>query len=174
VGKTVKRIIDRITYNTDTATALCELPCATIYQSDFLYHKTNLYLTRNGHFFLSGWGNANTLWAKAEGGNSWSGGEGIRPCTPDEAREYLEEAGATAVIENLFPGSLEVGEEIDDEVRRSLRLPANLRDRVANAAEYRGISFNAYMVQALEKVVELESKARKVPVGSCTTPGTLR
>jgi HicB family len=160
MGKTVKRIIDRITYNTDTATALCELPCATIYQSDFLYHETSLYLTRSGHFFLSGWGNAKTLWATAEGQNSWSGGDGIRPCTPDEAREYLEEAGATEVIERLFPESLEVGEEIDDEVRSTLRLPANLRDRLANAAEFLGISLNAYMVRALEKAIELDSKAR--------------
>jgi hypothetical protein len=155
----MKRIIDGITYNTDTATFLCGIECSTEYQNDLDWHDTSLYLTRTGRFFLQGEGNACSMWARAIGSGSKTGGEGILPCTPEEAREHLERADEWEEIERLFPKDRDDrGDEIDDEVRSTLRLPRSLQQRVSDAAAAKCQSVNAYVMRALEAALATEGK----------------
>lgn len=94
------KIINGKRYNTETAEKLCDLPCE-VRQSEIGWHKTELYLTANGAFFLAGKGNAWSMWDQSAPGSSGPG-EGIRPVGDDEARSFLEAAGKVHQIERLF------------------------------------------------------------------------
>lgn len=97
----MKTIINGKRYDTDTADLLCEEPCP-FQPGDLKWHGTNLYRTHKGAFFLAGRGGAMSRWRESLGGNGWTGGSGIQPITAEEARNVLEWAGATDVIEALF------------------------------------------------------------------------
>jgi hypothetical protein len=77
----MKQIIDGLTYNTDTARELCELPCSA-YNGDFAHHNTSLYMTKKGAFFLSG--------------------HGVETVNKLEARAFLESADEIDTLEELF------------------------------------------------------------------------
>lgn len=87
----MKRVINGLTYDTQTATEICELPCR-YYGNDFKAHDTKLYRTAKGRYFLAGRGGPMSMWAQPEGDNGYGGGSGIRPLDVDEAREYAESA----------------------------------------------------------------------------------
>lgn len=97
----MKRIIDGKRYDTETAEEICALTC-TANSGDFAWHRTKLYRTRNGAFFLAGEGNASSMWATAARGGGRGPGEGIRVISADEAREILEREDETDVLERLF------------------------------------------------------------------------
>lgn len=85
----MKKIINRLTYDTATATS-----CAVFYNglsgSDFGYLRETLYRTRKGRFFLHGQGGASTWCADRVGNGAW-GGEKIRALTEAEAMQWIEE-----------------------------------------------------------------------------------
>lgn len=88
----MKRVIDGKVYDTETATAICELACH-YYQGDFNWHDTRLYRTQRGAYFLAGDGGPMSMWAVPEGSNGYSGGSGLSVIDADEAREHAERAG---------------------------------------------------------------------------------
>ena len=87
----MKSIINGKTYNTETARAICTLPCSAESRGDFGWHDTTLYQTTKGAFFLAGHGGALSLWARRVRNGS-IGGEGVRAVTAQEAREYMEQS----------------------------------------------------------------------------------
>lgn len=88
-----KAIIDGKTYNTETATRICSVPCRAQSRTDFGWHDTNLYRTKRGAFFVAGRGNAASMWAQSVGMNGSTGGSGIRTVSAQEARDWMEAAG---------------------------------------------------------------------------------
>ena len=89
----MKKIIDGKRYDTDTAEHLCSLPSVED-TTNFNWHATSLYQTKNGAFFIAGEGNASSIWASSEG-------SGIRVTSPVDARMHLELAGCE---ESVFFG----------------------------------------------------------------------
>ncbi len=87
----MKRIIEGKTYNTETATHVCELDCRAN-RGDFGYHDTDLFRTAKGQFFLAGAGGPSSMWAQSVPNGS-VGGSGIRLVSTDEARQIMEAAG---------------------------------------------------------------------------------
>jgi hypothetical protein len=87
----VKQIINGKTYNTETATRICSLPCSE-YPGDFSYHDTDLYRSPKGVFFIAGKGGAMSMWSTPAPGGGTGGGSGIRLVDEDEARFIMEEA----------------------------------------------------------------------------------
>jgi hypothetical protein len=87
----MKRVIHGRSYNTETATEICEVPCKH-YHGDFQWHETRLYSTKNGNFFISGKGGPMSLWAMPAHGGAMTEGEGIRPLSVEEARRFAEAA----------------------------------------------------------------------------------
>ena len=86
----MKRTINGLTYNTETATFLASYDNRLPW-SDFKYEETDLYRTKNGRYFLAGHGGALSRWAeRLEGGNRCQG-EGIMPLSEDEAMKWAEE-----------------------------------------------------------------------------------
>ncbi|QDZ26599.1 hypothetical protein [Noviherbaspirillum sp. UKPF54] len=87
----MKRVVDGKTYDTETASEICQLPC-NAHAGDFRWHETYLFQTKNGRFFLAGCGGPLTMWAKSVEGNGKTSGSGLRPISPEEARLHMEEA----------------------------------------------------------------------------------
>lgn len=75
--------------------------------SDFRWWYEELYVTPRGRWFVAGKGHAMSRWAESDGVNGYGPGSGIRPMTPDEAMEWLEQAEEHAAIEHYFPEQLE-------------------------------------------------------------------
>ena len=92
----MKKIIDGKLYDTSTAVHVCNLNSPTDDRSDFNWHKTGLYNTLKGRFFVSGEGGPSSMWAKSVGQNTWSEGEGLRSVSEEEARDFMEDAGLSA------------------------------------------------------------------------------
>lgn len=95
----MRQIINGKRYNTETATYVAELShprgCGWC---DHQYWRAYLYLTTRGNWFLAGSGGPATMFACSVGGG-YSGGRGIVPLTPEEARDWLERCGEHDIIE---------------------------------------------------------------------------
>ena len=102
----MKKIIDGKRYDTETATHIANFDNG-LSRGDFRWLDEDLYQTPKGNWFIHGTGGAMTSWREAEGQNSWAGGEGIRPLTAEEAREWCECFGKTKVIETYFADQIE-------------------------------------------------------------------
>ena len=88
----MKKIINGRTFNTETATHVCDLPC-TANRGDFHWHETALYRSPRGQFFVAGTGNASSMWAMPAYGGGMTGGSGILLVNENEARQHMERAG---------------------------------------------------------------------------------
>ena len=100
---TMIRIVNGKRYNTETADLLCNISRGSYSRSDFNYDDTDLYVTKNGNFFIAGEGGARSRWAQSVGQNSWGGGEGLRPIDRNDARNLLEQYGTPEQVEQYFP-----------------------------------------------------------------------
>jgi hypothetical protein len=130
-----KRIIDGKTYNTETATQIASF-------EEYLgpgSYGSILFQTRFGAYFLFDFAD----------GLDESDHETIRPFSPDEARQWLEQHASyePELIVRLFGEMPEAG---SGEIKFTLRLPESLRDRLAARAKANDQSLNAWMVKCLE------------------------
>jgi hypothetical protein len=96
------RIVNGKRYNTETAKLLCNISSGGFSRSDFSYDNTDLYVTKNGNFFLAGEGGARSRWAQSYGQNGSQGGSGLRPIDKNDARSLLEQYGVAAQVEEHF------------------------------------------------------------------------
>lgn len=96
------QVIDGKRYNTETAELLGDRGNG-LGLSDFHSWKEWLYRTSKGAYFLAGEGGALSSWSQSSGDGRCAG-DGIRPITESEAREWLEAEGNyfTATICRLF------------------------------------------------------------------------
>jgi hypothetical protein len=75
--------------------------------SDFRYFDESLYRTGQGSWFLAGEGGPLSSYGRGTGnGNERTGGERIIPLTPEEAQEWLEQAGETEALEQYFADAI--------------------------------------------------------------------
>jgi hypothetical protein len=102
---TMKAIINGKRYDTATAAEIASWGNG-LGSSDFKNCDETLYRTKKGAWFLHGDGGAMTRWARAVS-NGHTGGEGIQPLTPDEARGWLERHGMTSALEKHFSDTIE-------------------------------------------------------------------
>ena len=84
----MRKIIDGKVYNTDTAELIANASHA--YRGDFRWWDEDLYRTKKGRWFLHGEGGPMSSWAVAVSTGGWSGGEGLRALSEDEALEWCE------------------------------------------------------------------------------------
>ena len=84
----MKRVINGLTYNTDTAEEIGQDDNG-LGTSDFRFYDETLYKTKKGRFFLAGEGGALTKWAEAYGDMSGFG-SGIIALDKKDALEWCE------------------------------------------------------------------------------------
>jgi len=95
----MKRIIDGLTYNTETATLVHEWGVG--YGGDFGKYDEGIYVTKSGRWFRAGSGGPASHYA-VRVDNSYIGGSGLIPLTEDEALRILEDRDAIRAIETYF------------------------------------------------------------------------
>ena len=99
----MKKIIDGKTYNTETATLVDSL----IINSKDSWNNVSedLYITKNGNFFLCGYGESNTRWAVKFGqykDNKGTLTHDIQAITKKEALAWCEKNSDAETIEEHF------------------------------------------------------------------------
>lgn len=100
------KIIDGKRYNTQTATRVANWDNERSL-SDAHHVDETLYVTSKNNWFLHGTGGALSQWAESREGNTTVSGEGIRPITTEEAREWLENKDCFDELEQYFSDSIE-------------------------------------------------------------------
>jgi predicted DNA binding CopG/RHH family protein len=126
----MKRIIDGITYNTDTATEVFS------FENAYSGAWFGVYQTRHGAFFS----------VKCEhDGETHT----FTPLSDEEARKLLERH-ANHLVEQYFGPCPEYGSA---ERRLTVRIPMGLARRVETAAETQKLDMNKYIQRTLEKAV---------------------
>jgi hypothetical protein len=101
----MKQIINRVLYDTDKAEKVAEYwnGCS---QSDFNYLFEELYVTKNGRYFIAGVGGASSKYSETVPSGGWTGGSRIKPISNEEVIEWLEDAGEYSKLEELFPDEI--------------------------------------------------------------------
>ena len=102
----MKRIIDGKTYNTDTATRICDTS-NNYNQSDFKVENSDLFVTKKGAYFIAGSGGAMSRFSEEASGGGYCGGDGIIPLSREDALFECERHGSTDEIEKFFGDMVE-------------------------------------------------------------------
>lgn len=88
----MKKIINGLRYDTDTAILIGEASSKGVSRSDFKFWEAGLYVTkRSRRFFLAGEGGPMTRFAQSTGQNSWTGGSDLIPMSEKEAQAWAEQ-----------------------------------------------------------------------------------
>jgi predicted DNA binding CopG/RHH family protein len=128
----VKRIIDGVTYDTDTATQVF----SDVSDNPFSLGYWGMFQTRHGAFFKVVCGHDGETYT-------------FTPLTDDDARKLLERH-ANHLVEQYFGQFPEYGSA---EKRLTIRIPIGLARRVEAAAANLKLDVNKYVQRTLEKSV---------------------
>lgn len=127
----MKKIINGILYNTETATLIGISKNGFGYPGDLYYCSERLYQKKSGEYFFFGEGGANSKYSTQISSNEWGGGEIILPLTPVEAKEWAEKNLDADDYINVFGEPEECGNhvtvtaKITTEVYQKLRQAAD-------------------------------------------------
>ena len=102
----MKRIINGKTYNTETATLICDTS-NEYNRSDFKHEDSDLFVTRKGAYFIAGSGGCLSRFARSVSGRIRTNGAGIIPISREDARAECERHGSTDDIEEFFGDMVE-------------------------------------------------------------------
>jgi hypothetical protein len=144
----VKRIVNGLTYNTDTATQLAQ----ATWTNDEKEEVTGiLYQTRGGAFFVHhSWIQEvwNQRWERADQRER----DEVIPLSAERAQEWLMD-GDVQVFHNPFsdPPEATAEDEVEQGATIYLRIPVTLKDRVERKAEEASLSTNAWAMRCLEQ-----------------------
>jgi len=96
----MKKIINGKRYDTDTAKYLGYVGYS--HPGDFNFWLERLYRKKTGEFFLHCVGGAMSRYARRIGPDEWTGGEEIRPLSPEEAQKWAEKHLEAEEYEQIF------------------------------------------------------------------------
>ena len=102
----MKRIINGKRYDTSKATEIASYSSPHS-RRDFHFYAESLYRTPRGNWFLCGEGGPLSKYSTPAWGGGWTGGEGLTPLTPDEARAWLERHDFVEELEENFAEQIE-------------------------------------------------------------------
>ncbi len=97
----MRKAIGKKSYDTARAKLVCKFE-SDLGKYDLEFEITELYRTARGAWFVAGTGGPASRWAVESGRGSWRGGSGLLPITSEEAREFLEQHAAAALVEEYF------------------------------------------------------------------------
>lgn len=101
----MKQIINGKRYNTETALQIAHYRNGLGY-SDFNHLEETLYQTPKGNWFIQYAGGPMSRYSRSCGQNSWSGSNGLKVLSAQEAFEWLEEHQETDALETYFSDRL--------------------------------------------------------------------
>jgi hypothetical protein len=158
----MKRIVNGVTYNTDTSTALARMT----WEKDGRHNQASrgidtLYQTRGGAFFID---EEETLlsWNERAGEHEEATANTFLPLSADDAHKWMME-GDIEVFHNPFGDPPEAAAEPESGATIYLRVPASLKQRVDDAAKEAGLSGNVWAMRCVENCLE-EARGSRPPV----------
>ncbi len=154
----MKRVIDGVTYNTDTSTLIAQ---ATDDQETITGElakslELRLYQTRGGAFFLHI--HTETSRRNSEGGFRDIVRNEFEPLTASEARHWVTDSGYQVEVLNDASGEPpEAAAEETPGATLYIRLPASLKDQIEAAAGNEKLSVNSWAMRCLERCIAIRN-----------------
>lgn len=147
----MKRIINGVTYNTATSTALAR----SSWDGNRGRITGTLYQTRGGAFFVHG-EEKFERWNEREDKAEEVTEHWFDPLGPEGAHEWIME-GEVEVFHNPFDDPPEAAEEAEPGATIYIRVPASLKQRVEEAAREAKLSGNVWSMRCVERCLEQKS-----------------
>jgi predicted HicB family RNase H-like nuclease len=149
----MKRLIDGVSYNTDTATLLARSDYEGDWNNNTCPVEGELFQTRGGAFFIV------EKIAIGETDPGHSGSETITKtrfskCSEEAARHWIT-TGEVEVFLNPFEDKMT---EDETEGTVYVRMPANLKRRIEVLAESAGLSANAWAIRCFEQCANVTQR----------------
>ena len=142
----MKRIVNGVTYNTETSTRLAE---SRWERDDDEKAFGTLYQTRGGAFFVDV-EITRQEWNEFERANETKVVHAFEPMSPEKAHQWMLE-GEVEVFHNPFDDPPEASAEAEPAATIYLRVPASLKQRVDEAAKGAKVSGNTWAMRCVER-----------------------
>ena len=140
----MKRIIDGVTYNTDTSARLASSDYETFYNHENRPCEGTLYQTRGGAFFI---------WETIELGLDRSGAvitrDRFKALSAKEAEDWIM-TGNVEIVHNPFGEPPEAEAESAPAATLYVRVPSIVKRQVEQAAKEAKLSVNSFMLRCAE------------------------
>jgi hypothetical protein len=161
----VKRIVDGVTYNTETSTRLAE----SVWKDDADDEVTGtLYQTRGGAFFVYEYA-LKEVWVERIGETIERERNEIIPMSSSEAHEWIM-TGQVDVFSNPFDDPPEAAAEAEPGATIYIRVPASLKKRVDDAAKAAKASGNVWAMRCIERCLGSNPDAKEELAMEQVTP----
>jgi hypothetical protein len=145
----MKRVIEGVTYNTDTATVVARWEYKD--QDDYNTDAT-LYRTRGGAFFIV------HEWTVDEREKVY-----FEASTREQVQRLVERTDNLAILdEDILADPPEAAEEASPSATLYVRLPTALKDRLDVLAKNDGLSVNAWAMRCVERCANLEKVGERL------------
>lgn len=143
----MKRIVNGVTYNTDTSTAIARWQRED--EDEGTQEEMILYQTRGGAFFVHEI-RETKAWNEREREYEERSRHAFEPMSPEEAHKWLLE-GDVEVFHNPFDDPPEASAEAEPGATIYLRVPSSLKNRVDEAAKNEKVSGNVWAMRCVER-----------------------
>ncbi len=144
----MKRIVNGVTYNTDTSTVLA----TSSYEADEGEIEATLYQTRGGAFFeVKEW--TRLAWNERTREQETKVTTTVEPLSPEKAHEWIM-TGEVEIIKNPFDDPPEATAEAEPGATIYIRVPASLKRSVDEAARAAKVSGNVWAMRCVEQCLE--------------------
>ena len=144
----MKRIVDGVTYNTETATRLAQ----STWERGGAGVTGALYQTRGGAFFVHEFW-TKEIWIERLSQTEERDYNEFIPLSATEAQAWIME-GEVEVFANPFEDPPEAAAESEPGATIFIRVPASLKQRVDKAAEVAKLSGNAWAMKCVERCLD--------------------
>ena len=141
----MKRIVNGVTYNTETSTRLAE---SRWEMDDERKAFGTLYQTRGGAFFVDV-EITSQEWNELERTAETKVVHTFEPFGPEKAHQWMLE-GEVEIFNNPFEDPPEATDEAEPGATIYIRVPASLKQRVDEAASKASVSANAWAMRCIE------------------------
>jgi predicted HicB family RNase H-like nuclease len=146
----MKRIVNGVTYNTETSTRLARRRFQRSTEAEKLIET--LYQTRGGAFFIVE-RRKTVQWDEREKESVDRVERTFRPASSDEARRWML-VGEVHVFRNPFGDPPEAAAEAEPGATIYIRVPATLKRDADNAAQKQKLSGNVWAMRCIESCLE--------------------
>ena len=145
----MKRIIDGVTYNTDTSTKLATSGYETNYNHVERPCLGTLYQTRGGAYFVHEL--IELGWDREEEDNAFR--HRCSALSSEQAHKWIM-TGDVDILHNPFEEPPEAVAENEPSSTIYVRVPASLKQRIEAAAKADGLSGNAWTMRCVERCLQ--------------------
>jgi hypothetical protein len=145
----MKRLVNGVTYNTDTSTALA----TSSYENDEGEVEATLYQTRGGAFFVVA-ESTKLVWNERTREQETKPITTVEPLSPEKAHEWIMTGEVEIINKSPFDEPPEATAEAEPGATIYIRVPAALKSEADKAAKEAKVSGNVWAMRCIERCLE--------------------